>query len=398
MDLKSGYPYFLIKNGLYHEYQTLHTDHQTDVVVLGGGISGALMAYHLVKNGIQCTVIDKRGIGLGSSSVSTSLLQYEIDNPLHLLEKQIGTVNAGEAYHLCSNAIDVIKAISEDVGFPDFKYCDSLYFAHAKNKLPYLKKEFECRLAAGFEVAYMEPEEIFDKFGLHAPGAILSGKAAKIDAYLLSHYLHQFNQSKGAFVFDNTNVEHIVHHKSGIELLTSKGLKIRAKKIVYATGYEVVEQISKPIVGLLSTYAFVSHRIDNLPAFFNKTLLWNTASPYLYAREDEGRLIIGGRDEAYYNPHKRDELLNVKAKRLATDFNKLFPEIEFDIQFSWSGTFGSTKDGLPYIGQYTKKPNAYFALGFGGNGITFSAIAAEFISKHIKDKANKIPDMFGFDR
>ncbi|MES2762635.1 MAG: FAD-dependent oxidoreductase [Bacteroidota bacterium] len=398
MDLKSGYPYYLIKNGLCEQYDTLLSDHRVDVVILGGGISGALMAYQLAKKGIQCTVIDKRGIGLGSSSASTSLLQYEIDNPLHLLEKQIGTKAAVEAYRLCSDAIDAIKKIAEDVSFPDFKYCSSLYFAHTKSKVPYLKREFISRQNAGFDVSYLEKEAILKKFGFNAESGILSTQAAKVDAYLLSHYLHQYNQKKGVSVFENTSIEKIFHHKSGVELISSKGFKIKAKKIIYATGYEVVEQINKPIVKLASTYACVSHCIDQLPGFFEKSLLWNTADPYLYIREDNGRLIIGGRDEQYYNPQKREAVLVRKAKKLKEDFNKLFPTIEFETQFSWAGTFGSTKDGLPYIGTYDKKPNGYFALGFGGNGITFSAIAAEFIAKHIKDKGYKIPAMFGFNR
>ncbi len=398
MDLKSGYPYYLIKNGLYELYDIVRSNHKTSVVILGGGISGALMAYQLIENGIDCMVIDKRGIGLGSTSASSSLLQYEIDNPLHFLEKQIGIKSAAEAYHLCSEAIDKIKCLTNAIGFTGFNYCNSLYFAHAKNKVAYLKKEFISRKNAGFDVTYLETGEILKKFGFAAAAAILSKQAGKVDAYLLTHCIHQFNKQKGVQVFENTYIEQIRHYRTHVELTSDKGFKIKAKKIIYATGYEVVEQISKPIVKLSSTYACISNRIDQLPDWFHKTLLWNTADPYLYIREESNRLIIGGRDEAYYNPQKRESLLLKKAEKLRQDFKKLFPEIEFETQFSWAGTFGYTKDGLPYIGTYHKKPNAYFALGFGGNGITFSVIAAELIAKHIKDNSYKIPAMFGFSR
>ena len=56
---------------------------------------------------------------------------------------------------------------------------------------------------------------------------------------------------------------------------------------------------------------------------------------------------------------------------------KFFLIVQFKKEFAWSGTFGKTKDSLPYIGPYKKTPNTYYALGFGGNGITFSVIAAE---------------------
>ena len=398
MNLKSGHPYFLIKNGLYQNFDGLCNDHTTEIIILGGGISGALIAYYLLNNGIECTIIDKRSAGLGSTSASTSLLQYEIDVPLHQLIKLIGEKNAVNAYKLCADAIDMIKEIADNIGFRDFKYCNSLYFSHAKTKTDYLMNEFICRKNAGFNVNYLNEEEVFKRFGFHSKEAILSTRAAKIDAYLFTHCLHKHNLKKGVHIFENTCIKNIRHNTTSVELTTEKGHVVKAKKIIYATGYEAVTQINRDIVKLSSTYACVSERINNLPTFFESTLLWNTANPYLYIREDDGRIIIGGRDEEFYNPAKRDILLESKTKKLKLDFKKLFPNIDFKTKLSWTGTFGSTKDGLPYIGRYDKKPNSYFALGFGGNGITFSAIAAELITRSIKNKIDAVPKFFSFDR
>jgi len=61
--------------------------------------------------------------------------------------------------------------------------------------------------------------------------------------------------------------------------------------------------------------------------------------------------------------------------------NSLFPRIDLEVSYTWAGTFGETKDGLAYIGQTPEFPHAYFALGYGGNGITtFSVIAAKIIT------------------
>ncbi|PBQ32881.1 FAD-dependent oxidoreductase [Sphingobacteriaceae bacterium] len=398
MNLKSGYPYFFLKNGLYHDFDVLRENITTDVVVLGGGISGALMAYELVKQGIECCVIDKRKIGLGSTGASTCLLQYEIDVPLHQLITKIGKGNAIEAYRLCSEAIDKIYKIAGEIGYKDFSYCESLYFSHTSRKNTYLQREFESRHEAGFKVKYLLEKEIQERYKLRSKEAILSEKAARIDAYLFTHLLHLHNQKKECRVYEATHVTKITETGEGVELITDTDLKINTKKIIYATGYEVTEQISKSIVDLKSTFALVTERIENLPDCFGKSLFWNTDDPYLYVREDKGRLIIGGRDEKHYNPAKREILLERKAKKLKGDFEKIFPDIKIKTQFTWAGTFGSTKDGLPYIGPYAKNPNSYFALGFGGNGITFSALAADLISGLIKDKVNTIPPMFSFNR
>ncbi len=128
-------------------------------------------------------------------------------------------------------------------------------------------------------------------------------------------------------------------------------------------------------------------------------LLWNTADPYLYMRTTpDNRILVGGRDEDFYSPRRRDKLIAVKTKKLTSDFNKVFPAINFIPEFSWTGIFGSTKDGLPFIGPYKKLPNSYFTPGFGGNGITFSLIAAEMIVNLVMDKKNRNAAIFSFDR
>ena len=128
-------------------------------------------------------------------------------------------------------------------------------------------------------------------------------------------------------------------------------------------------------------------------------MLWNTADPYLYIRTTpDNRILIGGRDEKIWDPKKRDSLLPAKTAALVRDFKKLYPQIRLKPEFSWCGTFGSTKDGLPYIGEYPGLPNSYFSLGFGGNGITFSLIAAEILKDLITGKKNSAEKIFSFQR
>ena len=108
--------------------------------------------------------------------------------------------------------------------------------------------------------------------------------------------------------------------------------------------------------------------------------------------------MLGGRDEETNNPKVRQDKLELKTQQLADDFANLFPKLSFRPEFSWAGTFGVTKDGLPYIGHYEPKPNGLFSLGFGGNGITFSVIAAEIIKNILLEKANPNEAIFALDR
>ena len=78
-------------------------------------------------------------------------------------------------------------------------------------------------------------------------------------------------------------------------------------------------------------------------------------------------------------------------------FNSLGPDIRLEAAFAWAGIFGGTKDGLGYIGSHPCFPRAYFALGFGGNGITFSGIASQIPSDLFLGK-RKHENVFRFDR
>lgn len=397
MDLRAGFPLWLVRDGLPFSFPKLNKDLETDVLIIGGGITGALVRHHMAEAGIATVTVDARTIGLGSTCASTSLLQYEIDTPLWKLRELVGREKADRSYHLCNQAIVQLAELSGKIGYKEFFYRDSLYFAAYKKDVRDLKKEFDARQEAGFDVRWLEGKDVRREFGFDAPAAILSHHGAEANAYQLMHTLMQ--KFPNHPVFDRTKILSATPLGKGMVATTSTGNKIRAKKVVYATGYEVVEVLDKPIVKLLSTYALASEHQQNLPAWKGSTLLWNTADPYLYIRATaDGRIIVGGRDEEFYSPAKRDKLIKRKSVQLVNDFKKLYPEIDLVAEFSWAGTFGSTKDGLPFIGVYDKMPNSYFALGFGGNGITFSQVAAKLLVDLYKGIKNSDLEIFSFDR
>ena len=399
MELKSGLPFWLIKDGLMNNYPKLEKNIKTDVVIIGGGITGALVGYELNQNGISTCTVDSRTIGLGSTCASTALLQYEIDKPLHELIPQIGKQKAQQAYLLCEKSIASLKKIASKIGFKEFEENQSLYYAHHPNKLRFIEREFKARKENGHDVKIIEKDEINKKYGINSVAGILSKVGAQTNAYSFAHHLHQYNLKAGQQVFDRTEVVSFKHSKNHVVCVTSEGYKIQAKWIVFATGYEAVKYIKESIVNLQSTYAIITEQNKIYQNLCNDTLIWNTADPYLYMRNTpDGRVLLGGRDDPFYNPKKRDALLKTKTTLLKKDFSRLYNDLDFKCEFSWCGTFGSTKDGLPYIGAYKGMPNSLFALGFGGNGITFSQIAAEMLTQKIVSGKMKHDNLFAFER
>jgi len=401
MDLKSSEPFFLIKNGLLSSYPSLQENISCDVLIVGGGITGALVAHQCVKDGYNTVLIDKREIANGSSSATTAMLQYEVDKPLHELKEIIGANGAEECYWACHSAIDQLHKICQEVkSKAGFKKKKSLYVAAYKKDVSWLKKEYVCRKEAGFKVKWLDSKEISARYGIeNAFGGILSSQGASVDAFKLVHELLNYNRHKGLRVFDKTSLEQVIYKKSTNECIVSTGAKIRAKKIIYCVGYESHAMIKEKFVNLISTYAIVSERNQSITSPLKKLLLWNTADPYIYMRTtDDGRLLIGGEDEPFSNAELRDSLLVNKEGKLLKAYKKMYSKSVFTLDFSWAGTFGETKDSLPYIGEHIDYPSSYFVLGFGGNGITFSVTGMKMVSKWLKGKKHPLSTYFAFGR
>ena len=181
-------------------------------------------------------------------------------------------------------------------------------------------------------------------------------------------------------MFDRTEIFREDFARGSITLKSARGPFIRARRVVMALGYEIPRPLRRDIVKLSSTYALVSEPVAGWTGWEDRCLVWESARPYHYLRTTgDGRVMIGGEDEPFRDPARRDRMLPRKVQRLSQRLAKMLPAFRAEPAFGWTGTFGSTGDGLPYIGEWTQAPGRIFALGYGGNGITFGAIAAEVV-------------------
>lgn len=401
MDLKSNEPFWLIKNGLLASYPSLRTDVECDVLIVGSGITGSLIAHQCIQDGYNTCLIDRREICNGSSSATTSMLQYEIDIPLYKLIKMIGEKGGLAAYQACFKAIDHLQKVTQLIKSESgFTKKDSLHYAAKENDVEWMKEECETRKKAGYDVQWLDAATILNKYDIQKTyGGILSKKGGSIDAFRLAHELLKYNKEKSLQIYDKTELIKVQHKKGSSLCFTSTGALIKAKKIIYCVGYESVSMIKEHFVNLLSSYAIISEVNEDLYKKYKDLLIWNTAQPYLYMRtSDDGRFLIGGEDEQFQNPEKRDSLICEKEQKLIKEFKNIFPDKDFHSDFAWAGTFGETKDGLPYIGTHKDFKNSYFVLGFGGNGITFSVTGMEMVSDWLKGKKHKMTPYFAFGR
>lgn len=399
MDVRSNEPFWLIKNSLPQSYPSLQKSVSSQVLIVGAGITGALVAYKLIAEGKKIIMVDRRDICNGSTAASTSMLQYEIDVPLHKLIEQVGLTCAVSSYQNCEKSISELKKIVKDLkcdcGFEEKR---SVYFATSKKDISFLKNEFEARKEHGFNVKWLSKEEL-DNLGLKAYAAIESKSGAVMDVYKFANALLKFCSDKGLEIYDRTDVVEIKSKDGKLIAKTNDGFSIEVEDVVNCTGYESTKTVKEDIVSLKSTFALASEAFETTPKAFKKHIYWNTDSPYLYFRNtDDGRIIMGGGDRDFKNATRRDALLPKKEKELTKKFQKCFPDIPFIADYSWAGTFGETKDGLPYFGKPDAGKNEHYILGFGGNGITFSVMGMEAIVHSINKTPHPYLEYYKFNR
>ncbi len=398
MDLHSDLPFWTVRDGLLRVYPPLQADVRCDAVVLGAGITGALLAHALTEEGVETIVIDRRDVGYGSTSASTALLQYELDTPLHELLSRIDRAGAQRAYRLGVEAIERIGVLSgKECGFARRP---SVLVARRAGDLPSLREEVDARKKAGLRVRFLEREELGDRFGITRAGGLYSSDAAEVNPYRLTHRLLRLAVKRGLRVYDRTEAKSYRHAGRGVVIRTDRGFTITAKRVFFATGYETQEFLPRRIVRFSTTYALVSEPLSDLSWWNRRALIWETGKSYLYTRTtSDGRVLVGGEDDEVQDPSRRDARLERKSARLLQRFARLFPDApRLETAFAWGGAFGHTRDGLAYIGPHRAFPRGYFALGFGGNGITFSVTASLVLRDLFLGRSNPDAKIFRFER
>jgi glycine/D-amino acid oxidase-like deaminating enzyme len=400
VDLKSADPFWPVLNGLLDSFPPLEQETHAEVAVIGAGITGALIADRLSRAGLDVVVLDRREAAHGSTSASTCLLQYEIDTPLQDLIRLHGERHAVQAYKRCALAIDETAQLISDLGDScGFQRTPSCCFASIPQDIERLRIEATLRQHFGLDAKFLSAGELEQMFDCRPPAALWTDHAAEVDGYRLAYRLLSRAVSNGARVFDRTEVTRFDTTPEGWTLQTDRKSTVRARQLIMATGYEATPLLPLGLVSLHSTFAIASQPLQQLEGWPRRCLIWETARPYHYGRmTEDGRAIFGGEDERFRSPRARDALVEAKSLVLQKGFESWFPRIPIEVEYAWAGTFAETKDGLPLIGRHPDVPHALFALGYGGNGIVFSVIAAQVLHDAVMGRTNPDAALFSFDR
>jgi glycine/D-amino acid oxidase-like deaminating enzyme len=378
----------------------LEQDRRCDVLVVGAGITGALVAERLVREGHDVCIVDRERPGLGSTAASTAMLLWEIDRPLASLTDLYGFERAARIYRCSLQAVRGLRSLVERRGIAcRLRERNSLYLAAGTADAHTLMNEHELRARAGLPGHFLDYQTLRRQFGIDREAALLSPGAADADPVCLAHGLIARAVEGGAHLFDAD----AVHYEAGgrrTAVLMDNGHSIEADWVVLATGYVMPDFVASEIHRVTTTWAVATPPQPRRGRWRGDALVWEATEGYLYLRTtSDHRIVVGGGDEdAITDPDDRARATPDKSRLLLAGLRRLFPDAEACAETAWSGLFGTTADGLPLIGPVPGHPRILAAYGYGGNGITFGFIAAELVAGVIGGRRAAWYDDFPVDR
>lgn len=387
LDLRTGRPVWSAYRAPRVPVEALRSDRTCDALVVGMGVSGALAAEALTGAGLSVIAIDRRGPLLGSTAATTALVQFEIDQPLTRLIPRIGRAAAEQAWRRSRLAVANLFGRIDRLGIScNASLRQSLLLAGDVLDAEGLEAEARARRAAGIAAELLGRKPLRAQFGFARAAAILSTGNIQLDPRRLSAGMLNLARERGARFFAPVEAVKLEDDADGVTVATKNGPAIRARHVVLATGYELMDAVPGVPHRVVSTWALATRRQPRRP-WPHGAFVWEASDPYLYARlTHDGRIVCGGEDEDFTDEAARDALIGEKTAAIVRKMKRLVPDADMRPDFAWTGSFGTTPTGLPYIGAIPRHPRIFAAMGYGGNGITFSQMASEIVLSAIEGR------------
>jgi len=369
-------------------------DMDVDVAVIGSGFTGLACALFLAReHGIKATVLEANRVAWGCSTRNGGQGQ----NASGRLSRSQWIARWGE---------DVARAMHAEIleGFELFASltreiaCDPqpgghLCVAHNRTMVGKLAAEAEvCRRVFGYDVKMIGAEELsrdwLDEKGAHGaqhePLGIGVHPAKLVFGYLAAA------RAAGATVHPGSPVSEIVEEAGRFRLVTSGGV-VTARAVAVATGgytgQGVHRRLTSKVMPILSNSVVTRPLTDDEIAATNfrtrQVITDSRTLRYYYRLLPDDRLQIGTRSAitGADAPHRRHYDL------LIAGLHAKFPALRgIEIEHSWWGWVDVSHDMMPRIVQPEPDKALFYALGYGGNGVSFSAQAGRRMAALVAGK------------
>ena len=369
-------------------FPALKENLETDIAIIGGGITGITAAYLLARSGKKVVLLEAGTISGGTTGDSTGNLYAMVDKRLHHIQSKWDKETASKVARSRAQAVDLVEELVNKYQIDcSFKRVPWYLFSETSKKDEVIEKEIEAAGAYGLPVEELHelpiPLKVSKAIKVEGqaqfnPAAFVRGLAAKID-------------TANCRIFENSGVHHIEKEEE-LTLSTSSGT-VTAKKVILAT------HTPKGIYGLQTAlYPYREYAIAAKlkSGDFPDGIYWDTEADFhtsmrTYSKGDKNYvLVLGG----HHKVGQEDDYSRFY-KKLEQNARRFF-DVE-EIEFKWSAQHYKPADGLPYIGE-SADDNIYLATGFSTDGLTYGVLSAMILDDQLNDRENEWGDLYKASR
>ncbi len=392
MEYIKGFPYFCDCKGKIEGYPYLRHDISCELLIIGGGIDGAIANFFLSQNH-DVVLVDKGRFGHACTACATALLEYQLDDFADDLLEYMSEEEILQSYRMGLASIEKIKNFVARFGNqchfsarPTFLYTNSIFSVKAiENEFLFRKKHnFDCKLFSKED----NPFPFSIKKGIYSPNG-----GCEFNPYLFTKQMikNSLNQNR---LFENTHIINLKKSRHGIIARTNFGERIFCQKVIVATGFnwEILEQ---ELCERFISYSIVTSPLPQ-PAWKEKALLHDASSPYHYCRTlPDGRVIFGGEDTPFHEKPVSEKLASRKYKALEKSLRRLLslPQ-SVTIDYRFCGSFGTTKNNLGLIGESKTDDDILLFISCGANGIINAFCGVEIIEGILSGNPHPLAPLF----
>jgi glycine/D-amino acid oxidase-like deaminating enzyme/nitrite reductase/ring-hydroxylating ferredoxin subunit len=361
-----------------------------DVVIAGAGVTGITTGLQLQKAGKKCLIAEAHTVCFGTTGGTTAHLNTFFDTSYYQIQKDFGEDAIQLVASATGRALDLYRSNIEEYSINcGYKQKDGYLYSKDDKQTEQLDKIFEASKQAGVDVSYSDRIPIPVEF----QKAIVYRDQAQVHPSRYVYALAKAFEEAGGVLLENCGVEDVAEKEGGVVVQTSCGV-VEASYLIYATHIP-------PGINLLhfrcAPYRSYAMAVKFTGDVYPEGLSYDMYDPYHYYRtqeiDGEKYFIVGGED------HKTGHEENTEAcfNRLEAHARNYFPVDR--VVFKWSSQYFEPGDGLAYIGLLPgSSGNILVATGYGGNGMTYSHIAAPLLTDLILKKENAYAALFNPNR